>query len=280
MYGCDINKGDGSVQGNMGLMKKLASLFGLVLIAVSVANVEFGALMDLDPPQKVNLSRLADPGCNADEIQKDLDTGDVNECVSTPGVWEAPDLLLLLEGCVLFLTSFMRWPRKGRWAKRIRRLAVIAGLIFCGVALADRFDMLPGTSSEDLSSLLPFPAPPIAVQIGIFAIGIFLVRGPKYRIDYDDRGKTDEEKRDRLLQQIDHAYKQGGNLGSLSKTSRKKGYLNYKTVGDLWGHQNLERFEDEFEGGMRDSFAGSVGRTCHLCSGEGCPGCGNVGTIA
>ena len=73
MYGCDTNKGDDSVQGNMGLMKKLASLFGLVLIAVSVANVEFGALMDLDPPQKVNLSRLADPGCNADEIQKDLD---------------------------------------------------------------------------------------------------------------------------------------------------------------------------------------------------------------
>ena len=57
----------------MGLMKKLAAFIGLGLIAVSIANVELGVLMGLEPPQKVILSRLADPGCNSDEIQKDLD---------------------------------------------------------------------------------------------------------------------------------------------------------------------------------------------------------------
>ena len=60
----------------MGLKKKLAALVGLVLIAVSVANVELGALMGLEPPQKLILARMADPGCNSDEIQKDLDSGD------------------------------------------------------------------------------------------------------------------------------------------------------------------------------------------------------------
>ena len=81
----------------MGLKKKLAALVGLVLISVSIANVELGALMNLDPPQKLILARAADPGCNADDIQKDLDAGEANACVTNPGVWDAPDLLLLGE---------------------------------------------------------------------------------------------------------------------------------------------------------------------------------------
>lgn len=259
----------------MGLIKKLVAIIGLVLIAVSVANVEFGALMNLDPPQKLILSRLADPGCNSDEIQKDLDSGDLNECVTTPGVWDAPDLLLVLEGCVMFLTSFMRWPRKGRWAVRIRRISIVAGALLCGVALADRLDMLPGTSSEDLAALLPFPAPPIAVQIGLFAVGIFLLRGPKYSVNYNKSKQSEDQKRDRQIHEIDLAYNRGGNLGSLGKAGSQKGLSRYTTVRDLWGHQGLSDYEDAFESGLRDNFAATLGRTCHLCSGEGCHGCNN-----
>ena len=137
----------------MGLKKKLAALVGLVLISVSIANVELGALMGLDPPKKLILARMADPGCTTDEIQKDLDAGEANACVTNPGVWDAPDILLLGEGLLIFLASFMRWPRKGRWAVRIRKMAIVSGVILCGVALADRFDQLPGTSSEDLATL-------------------------------------------------------------------------------------------------------------------------------
>ena len=277
MKNSDINKGSVIQHSNMGLVKKLAALIGLVMIAVSVANVEFGALMGLDPPQKLILSRLADSGCNSDEIQKDLDAGDANECVTSPGVWDGPDLLLLLEGCVLFLTSFMRWPRKGRWAKRIRKIAVVTGGLFCGIALADRFGKIPGASSEDLASLLPFPAPPIAVQIAIFAIGIFLIRGPKYRIDYDKENRPRGQKREYTVQQLDLAYQQGGNLGNLTKAKISSGASKYRTIGDLWDYQGLSKYEDEFEGGMRDSFHSSVGRTCHLCNGEGCRGCSNTG---
>ena len=263
----------------MGLMKKLAAIIGLGLIAVSVANVELGALMGLEPPQKLILARLADPGCNSEDIQKDLDAGEVNDCVSTPGVWDAPDLLLLGEGCLLFFASFMRWPRKGRWAVRIRKMAIVAGVIFCGVALADRFDKLPGTSSADLAALLPFPAPGIAVQIGLFALGIFLIRGPKYKIEADSN-KSREKRRDYSIQELDFAYQRGGNLGSLSKSGKSKSYAKYKTVGDLWGHQGLATYEDAFEGGMRDDFNIGVGRTCHLCNGEGCPGCSNTGMLS
>ena len=265
----------------MGLIKKLAALIGLAMIAVSVANVEFGAVMSLDPPQKVILARLADPGCNSDDIQKDLDSGDLNDCVTTPGVWDAPDLLLLVEGSVMFLTSFMRWPRKGRWAVRIRRTAIVTGVLLCGVALADRFDALPGTSSEDIAALLPFPAPSIAVQIGLFAIGVFLIRGPKYRVDYNKNNMSDEQKRDRRIREIDLAYKAGGNLGALGKSFiNQKGISRYSTVSELWKHQNLSQFEDEFESGMRDDFAGTVGRACHLCNGEGCQGCSNRGVLS
>ena len=263
----------------MGLMKKLAAIIGLTLVGLSVANVEFGALMGLDPPQKVILSRLADPGCNADEIQKDLDSGDLNACVTTPGVWEAPDLLLLAEGCLMFFASFMRWPRKGRWALRVRKIAIVAGVILCGIALADRFDQLPGTSSDDLAALLPFPAPGIAVQIGLFGLGIFLIRGPKYRIKFDKK-KDKRKKRDYSIQELDLAYKRGGDLGSLSKSRKPKGIAKYKTVRDLWGHQGLSNYEDAFEGGMRDNFNINTGRTCHLCNGEGCNGCGNTGVLS
>ena len=40
---CDINKGLGFQRSDMGLKKKLAALVGLVLISVSIANVELGA---------------------------------------------------------------------------------------------------------------------------------------------------------------------------------------------------------------------------------------------
>lgn len=265
---------------NMGVVKKLAAIIGLALIAVSIANVEFGALMGLEPPQKLILARVADPGCTSDDIQKDLDAGDANACVTTPGVWEAPDLLLLLEGSIMFLTTFLRWPRKGRWALRIRKIAVVTGVILCGIALADRFDQLPGTSSEDLAALLPFPAPAIAVQIGIFAAGIFLIRGPKYRIDGKSSERPKKQKREYTIQQLDMAYKQGGNLGNLANTKRSKGSSQYKTIGDLWDYQGLSKYEDAFEGGMRDTFNENVGRSCHLCNGEGCRGCSNTGMVS
>jgi hypothetical protein len=158
-------------------------------------------------------------------------------------------------------------------------MAIVSGVILCGVALADRFDQLPGTSSDDLAALLPFPAPGIAVQISLFAIGIFLIRGPKYKI-HSDKDKNRKKDRNYTHQELDFAYKRGGNLGSLSKAGKLKGVAKYKTVGDLWGHQGLSVYEDAFEGGMRDNFAIAAGRTCHLCNGEGCAGCSNTGVFS
>ena len=85
---------------NMGLLKKITALAGLVMIVAAVANVEFGALMQLDPPQKLILARAADPGCNSEEIQKDLDDGAMNECVTSIGVWD---------GLIYFLSQKVRF---------------------------------------------------------------------------------------------------------------------------------------------------------------------------
>ena len=116
------------------------------------------------------------------------------------------------------------------------------------------------------------------MQIGLFAAGIFLIRGPKYKIHFE----KEKKKKDRNYshQELDLAYKQGGNLGSLSKAGKSKSVAKYKTVGELWGHQGLSVYEDAFEGGMRDNFAMAAGRTCHLCNGEGCAGCSYSGVYS
>ena len=264
-----------------GLLKKITALAGLVMIVAAVANVEFGALMQLDPPQKLILARAADPGCNSEEIQKDLDDGAINECVTSIGVWDGPDILLVAEGSILLLSTFLRWPRKGRWASRVRKLAVVSGLVLCGLAVADSFDKLPGTSSEEISILLPFPAPAIAVQIGVFALGIFLIRGPKYQVDYQSNTKRDSKSKQEFSHaQLDAAFAAGGSLGDLQKKSRRKKSYKYNTIGDLWGAQGLSQYEDKFEAGLRDEFAGETKRTCHLCNGEGCAGCNRTGFVS
>ena len=258
----------------MGLLKKASAIFGFALVVIAIANVEFGALMSLDPPQKLILANLADDGCNELDIQRDLNAGSMNACITTKGVWDAADVLMLAEGCLMFLAVFLRWPRKGRWAVRIRRLSIIGGGLLCGLALSDRFDLIPGGSAQ-LAELLPFPAPAIAVQLAFFSIGIFLLRGPKYVIDDPNAEKKSAGEMRRLHAELDRAYAEGGVLGGLSSKKGKvsKGIEKYTTVKDLWIHQGLEEYEDEYEAGLRDNSDGPVARNCHLCSGQGCAGC-------
>ncbi len=259
----------------MGLRRKVATLIGLAMIAVTVANVEFGALMPLNPPQKLIITKVADAGCTAEEIQTDLDEGRMSTCVSPLGTWEGPDLLFVGEGLLILFASKLRWPRRGKWAKRIRRGAMVTGILLCLVAVADRYDGLPGPSSSDVAELLPFPAPTIAVQIGIFALGIFLIRGPKYI--YDDLEDSPDKKRDRSYLQMDQVYTQGGNLGHLNRTRKVKS--NYNTIGELWKTQGLSQHEDSFESGLRQEKGMLVARMCHLCNGAGCSNCGNTGSV-
>ena len=102
---------------------------------------------------------------------------------------------------------------------------------------------------------------------------------PKYKIHFEKDKKVKKD-RNYSHQELDLAYKSGGDLGSLARTGKSKGAAKYKTVGDLWGHQGLSVYEDAFEGGMRDNFGTGVGRTCHLCNGEGCPGCSHTGVYS
>jgi hypothetical protein len=277
----DTNKAEFILTPNMGLLKKVSAIFGFALIIIAIANVEFGALMSLDPPQKLILANLANDGCNELDIQRDLNSGSMNDCVTTMGVWDAADVLMLVEGCAMFLAIFLRWPRKGRWAARVRRLSIIAGGLLCTLALADRFDLIPGGSAQ-LAELLPFPAPAIAVQLAFFSIGIFLLRGPKYVIDDPNAEKKSAGELRRLHSELDRVYAAGGALGSLSSKKGKisKGVAKYTTVKDLWIHQGLSEYEDEFEAGLRDDSGGPVARTCHLCSGQGCASCNFSGAAA
>lgn len=279
-YSIDSNKGEFNLRHDMGLLKKVTAIFGLTLIAIAVANVEFGILVDLDPKQKLILANAADAGCNEKDIQNDLDEGELNSCVGPLGQWDAADILMIFEGSAMFLASFLRWPKKGRWAKRFRRMTIVVGAMLCGLAVADSMDLMPGVSSSELAELLPFPAPAIAVQLAIFSFGIFLIRGPKYVVHDESSERAKQLEMRKLHADMDRAYKEGGNLGKLGSKRQSKAMSKYTTVKDLWVHQNLDEFEDEFEAGLRDDFGGQMARACHLCSGQGCAGCNNTGTTA
>jgi len=152
----------------------------------------------------------------------------------------------------------------------------------CGLAIADATDTLPGPDAGDLAALLPFPAPAIAVQLGVFVMGIFLIRGPKYIYDDGEKGQTSrfQEKTDKLHSDMDKAFKSGGSLKGLkSDRQMMKGMKRYTTVKDLWTHQELSHHEDAFESGLRDVASYSLGRTCHLCNGSGCARCSNTGSL-
>ncbi|MDP6869195.1 MAG: hypothetical protein QGI21_00270 [Candidatus Poseidoniaceae archaeon] len=259
----------------MGLRRKVATLIGMAMIAVTIANVEFGALMALEPPQKIIITKLADPGCNLEEIQSDLDSGISSDCVSPLGTWEGPDLLFVGEGIFILFATKLRWPRRGKWAKRVRRGAMVTGILLCAIAVADRYESMPGPTSSDIAELLPFPAPTIAVQIGLFAVGVFLIRGPKYI--YDAFEETPEKVRDRNYVQMDQVYSQGGNLGHLQRDRKVKS--RYTTIGDLWKGQGLMQHEDLFESGLREEGGMRIARMCHLCNGAGCNACGNTGSL-
>ena len=259
---------------------KLASLIGLVLIGVVIANVYVGAFSPIDRPIKMNLSKYGTGACPAESIEASYYQGMTSDCFDEVGSLAGPDILLLLEGLALFGAGFIRMPKKGKWATRIRRVSLMFGPVFIAFAIVDAFDLSPHVNTEQIAVFLPFHVEPVLLQIGSFVIGIFLVRGRKFVDEGDggDKKKVDDAMRlEKERIEMDRAFSTGGTLKGLGKKS--KGMDKFTTVGELWGAMGLAAFECEFEEGLREDGDFKVERPCHICSGQGCKRCDNKGYI-
>jgi hypothetical protein len=259
---------------------KLASLIGLVLIGVVIANVYLGAFSPVDPPVKMNLSKLGSVSCSDESIQASVERGMTSDCFDYLGTFGGPDIMMLIEGVALFGAGFIKMPRTGKWATRIRRISLMFGPVFIAFAIVDAFELSPHVEAEKIAVLLPYHLEPVVIQLGAFILGVFLVRGRKF-VNEDDGGdkkKVDDAMRlEKERVEMDRAFSSGGSLKGMEKKS--KAMDKFTTVGDLWGEMGLSTFECEFEAGLREDGDFKVERSCHICSGQGCKRCGNKGYI-
>ena len=259
---------------------KLASLIGLVLIGVVIANVYLGAFSPVGPPVKMNLSKLGSVSCSDESIRASVDMGMTSDCFDYLGTFGGPDIMMLIEGVALFGAGFIKMPRTGKWATRIRRISLMFGPVFIAFAIVDAFELSPHVEAEKIAVLLPYHLEPVVIQLGAFILGVFLVRGRKF-VNEDDGGdkkKVDDAMRlEKERVEMDRAFSSGGSLKGMEKKS--KAMDKFTTVGDLWGEMGLSAFECEFEAGLREDGDFKVERSCHICSGQGCKRCGNKGYI-
>ena len=169
------------------MLRKLIGLLGLATIVFVIANAHFGMVaenvVEGAGTARLDVLRLADPGCTIPEMEKEIQETGTAFCLSEKGTWGTADILLLFWGILIVTAGRFRMPSDPRLAKRIRRVMFTSGAVLFGLALLDRFQWLPtSANAESLADLIPLPFDPWMVQILFAVIGTLLMRGPKYEI--------------------------------------------------------------------------------------------------
>ena len=91
---------------------KFRGFIGVLFLAITVANVQFGALSSTFEPVKLNLKKYGSAECTTETIEYDMKNEIASDCYSQVGQWEGSDLLFLLEGLALFTSAFIKLPKK------------------------------------------------------------------------------------------------------------------------------------------------------------------------
>ena len=169
------------------MLRKVVGLLGLATIVFVIANVHFGMVADNvvegAGTARLDVLRLADPGCTIPEMEKEIQETGTAFCLGEKGTWGAADIFLLFWGILIVTAGRFRMPSDPRLAKRIRRVMFVSGAVLFGLALLDRFELLPtSANSSSIADIIPFPLDAWMVQILFAIIGAMLMRGPKYEI--------------------------------------------------------------------------------------------------
>ena len=243
------------------------------MVVFVIANVQFGMvapqIIDGAGNVKVDVLKMLEPHCAISEIEGELANGNDSFCLAPAGDWNGADLLLLAEGLFLVFVGRFKFPQKGRWAKRIRRLGFITGCTLFGLAILDRLQFLPTTvNSEGIADLIPLNVSPLAVQLGLAVVGAFLMRGPKYW----------------EAEAIDLTNKRLERRRLVADKFRSKYGTVTKPLPELHGHQkrvsrSALMHRDSKLTGRRSSNSIKVHATCPYCEGGGCKKCNYSGII-
>ena len=135
------------------MLRKLIGLLGLATIVFVIANVHFGVVAENvvqgAGSARLDVLKLADPGCTIPEMEKEIQETGTAFCLSEKGTWGTADILLLFWGILIVTAGRFRMPSDPRLAKRIRRVMFTSGAILFGLAVLDRFQALPTSADSE-----------------------------------------------------------------------------------------------------------------------------------
>ena len=251
-------------------MRKVIALLGLATIVFVIANVHFGVVADNvvegAGTARLDVLRLADPGCTIPEMEKEIQETGTAFCLGEKGTWGAADIFLLFWGILIVTAGRFRMPSDPRLAKRIRRVMFISGAVLFSLALLDRFEVLPtSANSSSISDIIPLPLDAWMVQILFAIIGALLMRGPKFEVSEFEQNyqrlENDREK-ERRVQQV-------FNEKARSMSASREGVARRSRLLDRDAH--LVPF--------RTRNSPKVRATCPFCKGGGCKECRMTGVV-
>ena len=252
------------------MLRKVIGLLGLATIAFVIANVHFGIVADNvvegAGTARLDVLRLADPGCTISEMEKEIQETGTAFCLSEKGTWGTADILLLIWGILIVTAGRFRMPSDPRLAKRIRRVMFTSGAVLFGLALLDRFQVLPtSANSQSMSDLIPLPLAPWMVQILFALIGALLMRGPKYEVsEFEENYRRLESEREK-----EHRVQQVFNEKARSMSASREGLARRSRLLDR--DAQLVPF--------RTRNSPKVRATCPFCKGGGCKECRMTGVV-
>ena len=252
------------------MLRKVIALLGLATIVFVIANVHFGVVADNvvegAGTARLDVLRLADPGCTIPEMEKEIQETGTAFCLGEKGTWGAADIFLLFWGILIVTAGRFRMPSDPRLAKRIRRVMFISGAVLFSLALLDRFEVLPtSANSSSISDIIPLPLDAWMVQILFAIIGALLMRGPKFEVSEFEQNyqrlENDREK-ERRVQQV-------FNEKARSMSASREGVARRSRLLDRDAH--LVPF--------RTRNSPKVRATCPFCKGGGCKECRMTGVV-
>ncbi len=252
------------------MLRKVVGLLGLATIVFVIANVHFGMVADNvvegAGTARLDVLRLADPGCTIPEMEKEIQETGTAFCLGEKGTWGAADIFLLFWGILIVTAGRFRMPSDPRLAKRIRRVMFVSGAVLFGLALLDRFELLPtSANSSSIADIIPFPLDAWMVQILFAIIGAMLMRGPKYEIsefEHNYQRLENEREKERRVQQV-------FNEKARSMSASREGLARRSRLLDRDAH--LVAF--------RTRNSPKVRATCPFCKGGGCKECRMSGVV-
>ena len=244
--------------------RKIASLFGLVILVFVVGNAQFGAVAPraydgIDENYKINTMSLTDPLCTGEQIAEHLETLGQSHCLQEPGAWNGGDILMGIEGLALVAAGFLRMPKDPLKAQKVRKLMFASGALFFGIAILDRLQFLPSSySSSGLVDIVPFIEKPIMLQLFVAFLGTLLLMGPKYtNSEFAVERARRQKNREKHREVFASAHKQ--DVSRRIKRSR------------------LTQSQNSPQGGTTRGVR--VFATCPYCKGKGCEVCSKSGVF-